>query len=408
MSDYFWIIGGGLMQIPIIENLQVKQIKSIVTDGSSACVCADLADIFEPIDIFDVQKHLNFAKHLEERGVNIVGVLAAGIDAPETMSRVGEFLGLPVVSSAISRLVNNKASFREWMKRHHFSTPVFKEFKEDGYEEFLEFKKEIKYPFIIKNVNSSASRGTKIFYEEDEIEERRLFNEAVKVSRSNTCLVESVWTGTEHTVETFWDVDQNFYRFFITDRIFNYETGFPIETGLINPSRLSDFEAKQCYDLAERISRRLGIKIGAAKFDMIYTKDGPRVIEMTTRLSGGFDCQYLVPAATGMNILSAAIDTAIGRSINHDDIVSKNSKVAVTGSVWPEPGTVVKIEGVNAAKELPNTDHVFLRIKVGDTIEKYENCADRTVIVMCSDESEIGAKEALTKALSRIRIVTRK
>lgn len=407
MSDYFWVIGGGLMQVPIIENLKSRKIKSIVTDASKTCVCAELADIFEVIDIFDVERNLDFAQELKKRGINVVGVLAAGIDAPETMSRIGEFLELPVVSSEISKLVNNKAKFREWMKMHHFHTPMFREFKEDEFERFLEFKKEINYPFIIKNVNSSASRGTKIFYEADSIEEKRLFNEAIKVSRSNSCLVESVWIGTEHTVETFWDIDKNFHRFFITDRIFSYTTGFPIEMGLINPSRLTALEQQECYELAESISRKLGINIGAAKFDMIYTKDGPRVIEMTTRLSGGFDCQYLVPAATGMNVLSAAIDTSMGRSVNLEDIAKKSSKVAVSGSIWPEPGTVVKVEGIDAALALPNTDHVFMRTKVGDIIENYENCADRTAIIICSDDNELRAKSALNKALNLIRIETK-
>jgi biotin carboxylase len=407
MSDYYWVIGGGLMQVPIIENLKSKKIKSIVTDASKECICAELADIFEAIDIFDIQRHLHFAKELKKRGINVVGVLAAGIDAPETMSRIGEFLELPVVSSEISKLVNNKAKFREWMKMHHFQTPIFKEFNKNEFGKFLEFKKEIRYPFIIKNVNSSASRGTKIFYGPDESEEKRIFNEAIKVSRSNSCLVESVWTGTEHTVETFWDINKNFHRFFITDRIFDYTTGFPIEKGLINPTCLKDFEKQKCYELAESISRKLRINIGAAKFDMIYTRDGPRVIEMTTRLSGGFDCQYLVPAATGMNLLSAAIDTSMGRDINPRDIVKKSSKVAVSGSVWPEPGTVVKIEGVDAAQALPTTEHVFMRTKVGDIIENYENCADRTAIIICSDESEPGAKSALNKALNLIRIETK-
>ncbi|MDB4191554.1 ATP-grasp domain-containing protein [Amylibacter sp.] len=407
MSDYFWVIGGGLMQVPIIENLKLKSLKSIVTDGSSDCICANLADIFKKIDIFNITEHLKFVDELIRQDIKIVGVLSAGIDAPETMSRIGEKLGLPVVPSGISKLVNNKANFRKWMRNNQFPTPLFKEFQAEEFDKFYEFKNEIDYPFIIKNVNSSASRGTKIFYSHDLVEEKRIFSEAVKVSRSNSCLVESVWNGTEHTVETFWDISSKFHRLFITDRIFDYKTGFPIETGLVNPTRLTSFEQNQCYDLAEKISQKLGINIGAAKFDMIYTKDGPRVIEMTTRLSGGFDCQYLVPAATGMNVLSAAIDTSIGLRIKLDDITTTKNKVAVSGSLWPKSGTVIKIEGIEAANSLLTTDHVFMRIKVGDIVPIYENCADRTAIIICSDVTETRAVAALKKALSLIKVITK-
>ena len=79
---------------------------------------------------------------------------------------------------------------------------------------------------------------------------------------------------------------------------------------------------KNAFTLAKNVSNKLGIKIGAAKFDMIITNDGPKIIEMTTRLSGGFDCQYVVPASTGKNVVMAAVMTACG--INFPDFLLKN------------------------------------------------------------------------------------
>ena len=72
------------------------------------------------------------------------------------------------------------------------------------------------------------------------------------------------------------------------------------------------------YLLAEEVSKTMKVKIGASKFDMILTETGPKIIEMTVRLSGGFDCQYLVPAATGKNILAAAILTSQGKAFQKD------------------------------------------------------------------------------------------
>lgn len=403
---YFWVIGGGLLQVPLLETLRSMGINSIVSDASSDCICSNLCDLFVEIDIFDTESHIDHANKIISQGNTIIGVLAAGIDAPVTMSVLAEHLKLPCVDSEISKIVNNKGDFRRWMENNDIEMPKFKEFKNDEADKLTEYLDNIETPFIIKNVDSSASRGTKIFYVRDPKEELIIFDEACRVSRSDSCLVESVWQGTEHTVETFFDVEGNFHKFFITDRFFDLSSGFPVETGLRNPTSLSIEEADECYNLAERIANKLGIKIGAAKFDMIFTSEGPRVIEMTTRLSGGFDCQYLVPVATGQDILKMAIQTSLGKrfdpSLNH---ISVNN-IGLTGSVWPDEGVIKSIEGVEEALELDAVKYVFLRKQVGDKIEHYNNCAQRACFIIVSAPTLDDADHALKEAQKLIKFTT--
>ncbi len=404
--NYFWVIGGGLLQVPLVETLRGMGINSIVSDASPDCICSSLCDLFLEIDIFDIESHIDHANIITSQGNKIIGVLAAGIDAPVTMSVLAEHLNLPCVSSEISKIVNNKGDFRRWMEVNGIELPEFKEFKNDEADELIEYLNKVETPFIIKNVDSSASRGTKIFYDRDPEEEIKIFNEACKVSRSDSCLVESVWQGTEHTVETFFDIEGNFHKFFITDRFFDLSSGFPVETGLKNPTSLSKKEADECYDLAKRVSNKLGIKIGAAKFDMIFTSEGPRIIEMTTRLSGGFDCQYLVPLATGKNILKMAIQTSLGESFDPNlNLISINN-VGLTGSVWPDEGVIKSIEGVEQALELDSVKQVFLRKQVGDKIEYYNNCAQRACFIIVSAPTLDDASYALKKAQKLIKFTT--
>ena len=121
-----------------------------------------------------------------------------------------------------------------------------------------------------------------------------MVNEAMKVSRSGKAMIESLWIGSEHTVETLFDINGKFHECFITDRIFDKTDGFALETGLVHPTTLPIDVQNQLYELAYKVAVNVGINQGAAKFDMMMTVDGPRIIEMTVRLSGGFDCQYLV------------------------------------------------------------------------------------------------------------------
>ena len=401
----FWIIGGGILQKPILDEVKLLGFKVIVSDMSEACYLANQADYFFALDIFDEEGHLSKLSDLKLQKITVCGVLAAGIDAPVTMARMNESLNLYGVSSDICELVNHKANFRLWMLDNDFDVPEFKEFKSNQFAKALEYIENIKAPIIIKNVNSSASRGTRIFYDINKIQELEdTFDEACRVSRSNTCLVESVWEGSEHTIETFFDISGNFYPLFITDRIFDKTNGIPLEIGLENPTRLSAKEKKLCFELAKSISSTLGITVGAAKFDMIYTKSGPRIIEMTTRLSGGFDCQYLVPAATGKKIIASAVYTALGKDIPSSFLNPTKSKVALSGSIWPKPGKVISINGLDEAKKINGVEHIFLRCKIGDHIHEYKNCASRIIFIIVSGKNRTEAKKVLRMAQEKIKI----
>ena len=398
MNDIFWCIGGGLLQMPVLENARKLGLDVVISDGNPNCVCADKADIFAHIDIFDIDGHLQHASHLRKTR-NIIGVLAAGIDAPMTMSALCEMLELPGVPLTVSDIVHHKSKFRDFSYQNDIDTPFFKLFHADEIDILDDYLKDFPLPFIIKNVDSSGSRGTKIFYMRDKEEELRIAREAIRVSKTNAFLVESVWKGQECTVETLFDINGNFHRCFITDRVFDYSSGVPMEIGLVSPSQLPDEEQNACFQLAQDVAAKLGINIGAAKFDMIVTNEGPRIIEMTTRLSGGFDCQYVVPAASGKNIIRAAILTACGKSFPSELLEDRVSRVVVTRSHWPKRGKIKAILGVEEALEIDNVEHIFFRRKVGDFIDGYDDCTDRVSFVIASgktlDEAENAAKNAL-------------
>jgi biotin carboxylase len=404
VSNYFWVIGGGVLQLPLIEEAIKLDYEIVVTDGDVNCICKDKATYFEAIDIFDIDKHIRYAQKLVNKGVQIKGVLAAGIDAPETMAKVAEHLGLLTVSSEIAHLVNNKEVFRKKMKEIGMPVPEFQSVSMSNFNHLPNIIDEIGYPLIVKNTSSSGSRGTKIFYSPDLDAINMMVQEAINVSRSGNALIESLWEGSEHTVETLFDSSGRFRRCFITDRIFDKSDGFALETGLVHPSRLPSDEQEEMYLVAEKVSKELGINIGAAKFDMMQTKDGPRVIEMTVRLSGGFDCQYLVPSATGKNVLKAAILTATGEIFDDSLLVDTKQKVSLSESIWPLPGKITKIGGIETAKGLTGFEYIYFRYNVGDTVMPYTDCTKRVCFIIASGKDYAEAAENMDDIKKTISI----
>jgi biotin carboxylase len=406
-ENYLWIIGGGMLQIPLIEEAKNLGLCTIVSDQSESCACRGLADIFVPIDIFDADAHIAFHdSNLVHQKLNIVGVLAAGIDAHETMAYLAEHLGLPGVQPSVSTLVSNKDLFREFMANNNFEIPRFEVITHDNLQQIEEIANRIKFPLIIKNTSSSGSRGTKIFYNPDFEEMKKIALTAIEVSRSKKALIESFWEGTEHTVETIFDINGDFHRCFITDRNFDKSNGYAIETGLVHPSLLSLNLQEEMYLLAENVSRTLGIKVGASKFDMICTATGPKIIEMTVRLSGGFDCQYLVPVATGKNILGAAILTSLGKPISKNFLLDSKHKVALSESLWPKPGKILDVIGLEEAKKLPGFEHIFFRYDVNDTVEPYTDCTKRICFIIVSGNSLSKARQNMSNIKNTITILT--
>lgn len=394
------------MQVPLVEEAHKEGLSVIVTDLSSDCACAKIADIFEPINIFDIEAHIALATQLTDQGARIVGVLAAGIDAPETMARLAKHLNLPGVDPEIAHLVNHKDLFRERLRQLGYPVPKFSVIDHSNNDQLDELISQIGFPVIVKNTSSSGSRGTKIFSKPDYEGVRETVEIARSVSRSGRALLEQVWVGHEVTVETLFDCNGVFHPCFITDRFFDKSDGFALEIGLRNPAKLPPKIEEELYDIAKNVARDLGIKIGAAKYDMMLTEEGPRIIEMTVRLSGGFDCQYLVPASTGKQVLRAAMLTAMGKPFDPTTLQDHKHRVGLSVSLWPAPGRIVSITGLDAAREIPGVEQIFFRSQLGDIVEPYIDCTKRVCFIIVTGKTEEEANRVVEHVKATLHIET--
>ncbi len=401
-----WIIGGGQLQVPLIAEARKLGLKVMITDKNPNCLCKNLGDYFYDVDIFDIDANLKLLSKLLVSNINLAGILAAGIDANVTGAILAKSAGLPGVDPKASLITHNKALFRKFLTDNNLPCPKWEEVETE--HQLKKAINRIGFPLIIKNIDSSASRGiTKFFSKPKKKEFIEAFQGAKKVSSTHTALVEELLEGEEQTVETIFDVNGKFWPCFITDRIFDKKSQWATELGLRHPTKLPRSVQKKLYKLVEQTANKLGVTIGAAKADTMVTRRGPIIIEMTTRLSGGFDCQYLVPAATGKNILRAAILTAIGSPFSPELLEDKKHKVGLTASIWPKPGRVVAIEGAEEARKIPGLENIFFRYNIGDVVEPYIDSAKRACFVIVTGEDELSARKSLQEVLKTIKITTK-
>ena len=370
---YIWCIGGGLMQVPVVEEIKKMGYMSIVSDGNKDCPCKNKADIFIHKDIFDIDGHLEESLGMED---TLVGVVAIGIDAPVTAARLAEKFGLPACETSTAELIQNKYTLRKLQKFFGFHHPKFEHV--EGQWGINRIDKDL----IIKPVLNSGSRGVTILKAgSTPMEAMRAVEKARLASRDKCALVEERLYGTEHTVETLVDRHGVCHPCFITDRIFDYSNA-ALEKGLRHPSVLPRYVQASAYRLASSMAKAFMLESTPLKLDIMVTENGIVAIEATTRMSGGFDCQYLVPAATGKNLIRAGIEVALGNDIPLECLDIKKNKVAVSNSLWPPEGIIKSITGVKEASKLEGVVKIIMSRKEGDFIEPYTDCAKRVCFVI--------------------------
>ena len=365
MSNWLWILGGSAMQIPAVEEAHCMGYKVIVTDRDPLCRCREFADRFNDVDIFDIDRHLDLLSFMVKQ-CQIEGVIASGIDCPETAAAMQEFLRKPTAPREVARICHNKKEFRKAMRVLGYPCPA-------------------EHDVVVKPIYGSGSRGVRLYVSTDEHQ------------------VEERWHGSEHTVETVFDIEGKFHPCFITDRHFDYSGGYALETVLRHPSILPYYVQRKAYQIAESLGRDLGVNHGPFKLDIVVTDTGVRVIEATTRWAGGWDGQYLVPAATGKNILRAGILTCVGSPLD-GSLTQKWNKVDLSESLWPPPGKIVSIEGTEEARAIPGVEQIIFRRGVGDYVRPYIDCGERVVFIIVSGESEEEVKDIMARAKEKIHI----
>lgn len=133
----------------------------------------------------------------------------------------------------------------------------------------------------------------------------------------------------------------------ITDKL---TTGAPyfVEMGHSQPSRLPEKDLLKIRDLTSRAIKAVGIENGPAHVEVMQTKQGPKMIELGARMGGDCITTHLVPLSTGIDMVKATIDIALGIE---PDIIPKFSKGSAIRFFKVPCGVIESIEGVESSRK---------------------------------------------------------
>ena len=270
------------------------------------------------------------------------------------------------------------------------SIPKYKELF--NIEELKSTIKNWGFPLIIKPVDNRGARGVVRINNETDIDWAWDF--ARQNSLTKRIMVEEFLEGPQVSTESII-INGNCFTIGFSDR--NYELldeyfPFIIENGGDLPSFLPENIQNDIKNLVSQASNSIGVKNGIVKGDIVVNNEKPYIIEVATRLSGGYFCSHEIPLNTGVDFLSNAIKIALGELVNENDLSIKENRYVSQRYLFPEAGRVIKkINGINNLKKMEFVKFFDIRVKENSIIPETTSHPARAGLVIVTGKSRLEA-----------------
>ena len=308
------IIGASYLQEPLIQKAKSMGIETHVFAWAANDVGEKSADYFYPISIIEKEQ---ITQKCREIGIDGICTIASDL-AVITVNYVANQLHLNANSMECTRLSTNKHLMREAFEKNGDPSP-----RSILVEDVTDLSGiTLQYPVIVKPLDRSGSRGITKLESAEEL--REAIENAKEQGFEKKALVEEFASGQEYSVEFIsWKGKHHFLA--VTEK---FTTGAPhfIETGHVEPARLSDEMCEQVKRVVSHALDSLQITMGASHSEIKIDQDGNiRLIEIGGRMGGDYIGSHLVEWSTGVDFLENVICVALGQDIN---IVSNHKPYA--------------------------------------------------------------------------------
>ena len=389
------ILGASILQLPAIRKARSMGIRVIGVDMDPYAVGMTECDVALPISTIDIPAVVAAAKEYR-----IDGVMTLASDMPmRTVARVGWKLGLPAISESAAFRATDKFAMREALFSAGVPVPLF--FAVRTYVEYQQVVAQLGAPcWIIKPADSSGSRGVHLVSSTLSVDaQERLFADSLSYSRSGKVMVEEFMTGPEISVESL-TIHGETQILAITDKLIVGNGNFT-EIGHTQPSALPQEVQNAVCTVVKKTVQAIGIDYSPSHTELKITPDGPKVVEIGARMGGDNITTHLVPLSTGIDMVAACIDIALGQPVKPYILKPNNAAIRY---FQPPAGVIRSICGVDEARKLPGVKEVVLLRKVGESVPQITSSTDRIGFVIAQGTETENAATICERAMNMIQI----
>lgn len=391
------VLAAGLLQIDVIEKAKSMGYYVLAVDGNPKAPGFNVADKAICADIVNEETMLKIARDEHVDGV----IHPCSEVSMAVMGRINDELGLSGISREQAICATNKHLMRKAFEKGNAPSPK-SILAQDAEDAWSRLQNEFDTDAILKPSRNSGSRGiAKVSRNMDKGDFIRAYDEALSESRDHSVLIEQFIEGPEFSIEMIvWQGEIHVLT--VTDK---KTTGAPhfVELGHNQPSCFSATDVETLKAAAVAGVRALGVNNCACHAEAKLMNGKAYLMEVGARLGGDFISTELTHLSTGIDMVAAAIDVALG--VEPDLSAKEEPKGVCIRYFCPKPGKLVSILNT----EVLNNPHVYLweiYPKEGDVIPAVTSSLCRSGHVIVTEKTPQKAIELAERLIESVKFET--
>lgn len=390
MKKKLLIIGASILQFPAIKKAKEMGLEVAVADFNPEAIGVPYADKYFNASTIDIEAIVRVAEEYQPNGI-----MTLATDMPmRSIAAATSKLGLVGITSDTALKSTDKA---EMIKAFHSAgvpAPWYYIIANEAVfnKKFAEFT----FPCIMKPTDNSGSRGVILIKSVDELADAYKYSR--EQSRNGSVIVEEYLQGHEVSVEVIV-YKSKAHILQVTDKL---TTGAPnfVEMGHSQPSHFIGEALDKIHDVATKACAAVGIENGPVHVEIMVTECGPKMIELGARMGGDCITTHLVPLSTGIDMIKATIDIALG---NEPDLEQKLHCGSAIRYFDLPLGTIKSISGEEEAMNEEGVYEIMFTKHVGDKVTSIHSSLDRVGMIVCQAESAEAAVAQCLKAKEKVK-----
>ena len=397
MRKKLFVLAAGKLQVPVIKKAKEMGVYVVASDGDPNAIGLKLADKPIVANITSEEEMLRVAREEQVDGV----IHPCSEVSMNVMGRINDELGLSGISREAAIRATNKHLMREAFEAGNAPSPksILTESAEDAWNHL---QNGFDSDGILKPSRNSGSRGiakvTRDMPKEDFV---KAYDVALNESRDKSVLIEQFIEGPEFSIEIIvWDGKVNVLT--VTDKKTTEAPHF-VELGHSQPSCFSAEDVEKLKAAAVAGVKALGVNNCACHAEAKLMDGKAYLMEIGARLGGDFISTELTHLSTGIDMVAAAVDVALG--IEPDLSVKEKPKGACIRYFCPKPGKLVSISNLETLDD-PRVYKKKIYVQVGDMIPEVTSSLCRSGHVIVTEETPQKAIALAEKLITDVKMET--
>ena len=264
--------------------------------------------------------------------------------------------------------------------------------------------KKIKFPLVMKPVDSRGSRG--VFFIENNIDIKKYISTSLKFSKKKKIILEKYLPGKQISTEGIFQ-NGNYIPIGYALRDYkNLKKTLPnfVEDGGTTPAILSLKLKNEIDILISKASESINLNFGTVKGDVVIYKNKPFIIEIAARLSGGYFASDIIPKVYNFNIVNFALNESMHIKNKKIKQVKPKNIVVTQKYIFPKEGYITKVISPKINKI---NNKIMLFKKTPFLQQKITNHTGRLGTVLSFGQTENKSAREARKIVKNIRIISK-